>query len=394
MLSFYNYLKRLGFPISIFLVIFLLDPYQKAHFAGYALTILIYVKKEFLLKNLDLDYVILFLFSIVYALFSLLDPDIFFQTTLFFGLFPPVFYLIGKFFVTKTNNYNDLFHLLIIIGVLYSFSALVSVLLNLKQGGFVQYGRDIPMFWNGKLWSATIMGAFFTFNMCIPGLLLARQIKLNIFYKIFLILTFIASLLCVFRLGSRTQLAVSLITFIGIMIFILLKQSFSKNLRLFFILILLAIFIFTYIPLDLDSEYLSTLGRRLQESDNTGSAGGRTERWIKSIHNLFIKPFGWDFKEFGYSHNLWLDIAQANGIIPFFILIIFSIRSLLNTKKAILSNKNALSFNSLMLAFTIGANLLFFVEPVTEGVFSIFLVFCLFQGVINNYLIMQKNTIH
>ena len=390
-----KYCRTVGIPIVGLLAFFLIDPFELGYLACYLLTVLIYIKKDFILKHLDTDFLVLAIFSITYALFSILDPDIYVQTIFFYGIFPPVFFLLGKYFVFKAEDLKTIYIVFLLVGFLYSFTALLSVLTALRGGGFTDFERKLPMFWNGRLRSATLMGAYFTFNMCIPALLLVRKQVIPFIFRILSIVIFVLSLLCVFRLGSRTQVVICALT-VGITLILMVpKQTVQQNMRLFFLLIIVAGLIYLYVPMDLDSQYLSTLGRRLQESNNTGSAGGRTERWVKSIENLFQKPFGWDFKEFGYSHNLWLDVAQVNGLIPFFALLLFSMRTLINTKCAYILNKKELSLNSIIIAFTIAANLLFFVEPVTEGVFSIFLVYCFFQGGISKYVAnlkaIQKN---
>ncbi|MEE9361051.1 MAG: hypothetical protein V3U92_00470 [Cellulophaga sp.] len=386
MVEILKYLKTVGLPLVILLVFFLIDPFAKGYLAAYLLTALIYVKKDFIQKNFDFDFVILFIFSITYALFSLLNPDIYKQTIIFYGVFPPVFFLLGKYFVVKSKKTEHLFILLISVGFLFSFSALISVVLNLTTGGFAQYERSIPMFWNGNEITATLMGAFFTFNMCLPAILLTGNKKHSLLFRIASIIVFILSLLCTFRLGSRTQIAIFILTILISFVFIIPRLSGNKSIKLIFILFTIAILVYMYIPSDLNSEYLSTLGKRLQESDNTGNAGGRTNRWAKSIINLFKKPLGWSVNEFGYSHNLWLDVARINGFIPFILLLIFSLRTFLKTKTAISIDKNQLPFNNLILIFTIAANLLFFVEPITEGLFSMFLVYCFLHGVINKYV--------
>ncbi|MGB5819491.1 MAG: O-antigen ligase family protein [Saonia sp.] len=389
------YLNRVGFLIIALLIFFLVDPYQKNFLAGYLLTALIYIKKDFFVRSLDFDFVILFLFSVVYALFSILDPDIFTQTVIFYGVFPPVFYLLGKYLMSKTDKVQHIFMIMLTVGFLYSISALFSVFLNLKGGGFAQFDRSIPMFWDGsKPIKATLMAAYFTFNMCIPALLLVRFPKFNLPFKIVISFIFALSLLCVFRLGSRTQLAIFLITTAATLIFIIPRQSLNQNVRLFIALIIAVCVIYLYVPFDLNSEYMSTLGRRLQNSDNTGSAGGRTELWARSLENMLKKPLGWERSEFGYSHNLWLDVARIHGVIPFFILLIFSIRSIINVRRAIVITKDSMSVKAMFFSFTLAANLMFFVEPVTEGLFSFFLVYSFFQGATKNYILFYNRNHH
>ena len=387
-----KYATNIGWVVMGLFLFFLLDIGNYGYIGGYLLFVIIYAKKEFILGNLDIDFLLIVIFSVIYSLFSILSPPFYIQNVLFFGLFPPLFYLLGKYFVQKTPSLKLLYQALLLVGFLYSFSALVSVLLNLLQGGFIQFDRSIAMFWGGNTRTATLMAAYLTFNMCIPAIVLTSKDRLTQVQKIVCLVIFVLSLLCVFRLGSRTQLVIFLITLLTSILFVVPKQSIGQNVRLAVTLMLTVGLIYLYVPLDLDSEYLSVLGDRLQGNyaGSIDSAGGRTEKWAKSLNNLFNKPLGWDVEEFGHSHNLWLDVARINGLLPLLFLLIFTFRTWANTKKAIDLNKGEISFNTLILSFTLAANLLFFVEPVTEGLFSIFLIYCFFQGAIKKYLLVLK----
>ena len=115
------------------------------------------------------------------------------------------------------------------------------------------------------------------------------------------------------------------------------------------------------------------------------TAGGRTERWEKSLVNLVEKPLGWKLEEFGYSHNLWLDVLRVGGFISFFLLIAFTIRSLLQSKRAISVDSKNTALNNLIVIYTLAFYLQFFVEPIFEGSFHLMVIFCFFQGVVNGY---------
>ena len=118
------------------------------------------------------------------------------------------------------------------------------------------------------------------------------------------------------------------------------------------------------------------------------TAGGRTERWTKSLDNLIDKPLGWEISDFGYSHNLWLDVARSGTVIAFIILVLFSLRSLLNTKNSI-SNKHIsfLPYKKIVMVLSLAFYLQFFVEPILEGSLQLFIFFCFFQGLINQNLL-------
>ncbi|WP_339709591.1 hypothetical protein [uncultured Kriegella sp.] len=386
MISILRYIQHIGWPIAALFAFFLLNPFDLGYLAGYLLVPIIYTRGDFIKTNLDSSFFILFVFSVVYALFYSFDPNMHIQTFVFYMFFPPTFYLLGKYFIGKTKNVRQLYVLFFIVGCLYSFTALASVALNLLKGGFAQYDRTIGIFWTGRPVTATLMAAFFTYNMCIPTLLLIPQKRFKLVYKLGAIGIFIVSLLCTFRLGSRTQLAICLLSIVMGLFFIIPKQSTKQNLRLFGIMIVMALVLLRFVSFDLDADYLSVLGNRLQESEDTGTAGNRSQRWAKSLGNLFSKPFGWERSEFGYSHNLWLDVAQSTGLLPFLLLLIFTIKSSLKIAKVILVKNQNLPFRTMMITYFMATHLLFFVEPVMLGAFYMFLLFCFFQGATNVYV--------
>ncbi|MHA7831040.1 MAG: O-antigen ligase family protein [Flagellimonas sp.] len=272
------------------------------------------------------------------------------------------------------------------MGIIYSVTAILSVGFNIIEGGFIQVGRTIEGFWSGRERLATAMGAYFVFNMSIPGLLIVSKKNLSLWSKLLLIIIFIISLLCVFRLGSRTQIVLAIMgVFVGI-IYRLKSQNAISNFKFMAVLAILIFLGINYISIDLDAEYLSSLGRRLQESDNAGSAGGRTELWSKSIENLFEKPFGWSINEFGYSHNMWLDTARTGTVISMFLITVFTFFAVKNIVKALRVGKDAFFLNATILIFNIIIFLQFFVEPVFDSpLFQLFIFFCLIQGFINEY---------
>jgi len=383
LLKFTLFFKKFGLLSTILFILYFINPFELGHFPAYILTFLVFINKKDLIRNIDSTFLILTFFCLTFTLFSFFDPKQYIQTLLFYLLFPPTFYLFGKYVSEKTSSLNELYYILIGLGLIYSFSAILSVVVNLIEGGFAQFDRMIPNFWNRRLIKATLMGAFFTFNMTIPTLFMVGKIKSKLF-KLFLVVIFIISLLCVFRLGSRTQLAICFASLIITLLYITPKQNFVKNIKLLLTIILIILFVYIFVPIDLNADYLSTLGRRLESSDNAGSAGGRTELWSKSLQNLFSKPLGWDEKEFGYSHNLWLDVAQKSGLIPFIFLMIFSIKTLLNTKQALSKIKKKLHFHVLIIVYILSINLLFMVEPIMHGALSLFLIYCFIQGTIEN----------
>lgn len=390
-MTLYKHIKNIGVFISFFLFLYLLNPYNLNIYFGYMIVVLILTKKQVILNNFNAKFILLLAFSIIYALFYALDPLGGSQFIFAYALFPPSFYLLGSYICERLNrNPRFLFYFLFIAGLLFSLTPLISVLLNLIEGGFAQLSRSLPLFWNDQMVSATIMGSYFTLNMCIPALLVVRQKKSNLPYKIIAIVVFLLSLACVLRLGSRTQIVISLIALFGSLLYIIPRQSMKRNMITFIVFFVGISFLISNVSFDLNQDWLSTFAGRMDKGgSDIASGGGRTERWTRSLENMFTKPLGWSVDEFGYSHNLWLDILRASGIIPFILLVVFSIKSFFTIKNADSKNNKNFSFNNQVQIYALAFFLIFMVEPIIEGAFSLFVLFCLVIGVINKYQTTQ-----
>ncbi len=380
-----KYAKKIGFPIAVFLFFFLLNPYNLNMYFGYILVGLILFKKGFILKNLDSTFLLLLVTSGIYALFYALNPHAGSQYILIYALFPASFYLLGKYVYLKIDgNKTHLFYFLFLLAALYAMTPLVSVFLNIREGGFGQLDRSLPLFWNGQLVSATIMGSYYTLNMCIPALLIVQQKKTNWSLKIIASVIFLLSLACSLRIGSRTQILIFIITLFCSIIYIIPRQSAKRNFITFLLFFLGLYVLISNVSFDFDQDWLSAFASRMEKggSDDIASGGGRSERWVKSIGNIFEQPLGWKAEDFGHSHNMWLDVLRVSGVIPFFLLIGFSIKSFLILKSKVSKNKTNLAFNNLLIVYFIAFNLVFMVEPIFEGVFEMFAIFCLYMGIV------------
>lgn len=388
MSSIFNYIRNTGVLIIVLVALYLINPYSKDYLIGYILVPLVLIDRNFIKNNLDFDVLLLLLFSFSYALFYSFDADATQgrQYIFIYALTPPTFYLIGKYLARNNPTPTQLFYVLFTIGSIFSVSAVISVYLNFNEGGFAQLERSIPMIWDGNPVSATIMGGFMTLNMCIPALLIISQGKKNLIFNIIAIGLFLVSLICVLRLGSRTQLGIFLLSSVMAIIYIIPRQAFKKNIILVGILLGIILYIGRNVSFDLDAEWMTTFADRMSGgTDELASGGGRMEKWTKSLEYLFTHPLGWNKNDFGYSHNLWLDVLRATGIVPFLFLIIFSLRSVFKIKNTFSQNKANITFNAQILIYSLAFFLLFMVEPIFEGIFSFFVLFCLFQGIINKY---------
>jgi hypothetical protein len=162
----------------------------------------------------------------------------------------------------------------------------------------------------------------------------------------------------------------------------MLKQSLKRNIRLLLTISILISII--YFKISMNSVYFNILNERNPE--HLRSASGRTGIWLTSIGNITKQPFGWENPEFSYAHNLWLDVSRVAGIIPFIFLCIFTISCINLIRKTLKISPTNHYFNITILVFFAGFMAVFFVEPVIEGMYMLFLIFCFFIGILSSYV--------
>ena len=362
---------------------------------GYVAVALIFFKKEIVVNELDITAKILFLFSLAYALFYYLDPWKGQQFFLIYMLSPTAFYLWGKKIVKSLKEPDNIIPIMMFLGVIYSLPAMISVLLNISDGGFAQLERSIPMFWGGPAIGATGMAQFFMFNICIPGIFFATIKKLDKTLIIAFSLAFVLSLACVLRVGSRTLLAILFLSFFIAVVFVSPKLSLKQNVVRYGILAIIIVLIVQNISFDFDSEIFTTFASRMQEGgvEDLAGGGGRVDLWSKSIDYMKIYPFGWNLDRFGYSHNLWLDTFRVGGFPSFALLILFSLMVLFVLKKLVFSKNIGLTLKLIFMLYSIAFISIFMVEPGIDGNYSLFIFFCLFSGIMKScFSLSEKGT--
>ncbi len=379
-------IKKIGIPFVALLFIYLLNPYGLNIYVGYLMVALMFLQKDFLAKNVDMGFLLLLIFSLTYAAFFSFDPKAGKQYILIYALVPPTFYLLGKFFAGKLEaNKNHLILLLLLAGVVFSISAVLSVFTDILQNGYNIVERNLPNYWTGNIVPATIMGSYFTILMTMPAILIPRINKLSLVLRILLLVLYAVAMACILRIGSRTQISISLITLFFSLVYVMPRQSFRRNLFMFLLFFLGAFYVMNTVSFDLDQDWLSAFANRMENTEDVASGGGRTDRWVKSMENLFEKPMGWSEHEFGHAHNLWFDVLRIGGVLSFFFLIFFTTNAYRTVIRAIRKDRGAYALNNQIMVYTLAFSLVFMVEPILEGMFDFFAFFCFFIGVVKKY---------
>lgn len=386
-----NFIKK-EFILLVMIFITFINPFFYGKRMALLIVLFIIFRIKESLRLLDINFFLLLFFSVSYELFSSFNTN--YNDDGLISVIPNMFvpsflYLSGKYISKKYDREEVLVFLFLFLTFTFSLVPMISILEQIITNGFIEGKRTMYLLWNkGNYISATNISAFFVLNMVSLGLINIKYDKLWV--KLIIFLLFLFSLICVLRLGSRTQLLISLISFI-----LLFFKNF-KNFSFFHktTVILISIFFFFYIinNIDFNSDWLKFYKNRYDSEEyGVGTAGGRTYRWIGSLESIFTDPWGWGLEKYGHAHNMWLDIARMGGAISFLLYLAFTLSVFFSFYKLLKLETTKLFLKNYFIVYLIGFLLVFFVEPIMEGYYLLFLLFCIFTGIISQYVNNLKN---
>lgn len=250
--------------------------------------------------------------------------------------------------------------------------------------------RNTVDFWNNTMLSATLQGTMLTMIMSLVFWVMVYNKKTYI--KVLYLICYVLSLLYLTILATRTTIIISVIVFI-IIYFMngLLNKKIAKNIKILIIGCIFIIFsnvlynnnFFNIKNIINNSNLIQRMSHKegLNESDQN-----RFEAQLLGIKYIVNNPFGSKSKigNLNYAHNLWIDVGKDVGIIPFILIIIYTINYFVSlfgiTKDKNISTKYKIFLWSIYL----GVNINFFVEPILQGIPFYFMIFVLINGIIDS----------
>lgn len=87
----------------------------------------------------------------------------------------------------------------------------------------------------------------------------------------------------------------------------------------------------------------------------------------------------------GYAHDLWLDVYDTVGVIPFVLICAYSIISMRRCLCFIRYSKDT-NINLLVCCVYISLFVSFFVEPIMDACPMVFAVYCFIDGMLSRYM--------
>lgn len=212
-------------------------------------------------------------------------------------------------------------------------------------------------------------------NMMASFLFYSLFMQKGILKKTVLCVCSVVSAYCGILTGTRTTVVIFLAVFFMCLLckVIFDKENRKANVRILFIslaVIGVVAVLYNINAFDLKTSYEKTsMYKRLSgEIGDVGKSNqDRHNRYGEVFVSIFENPMGMDALKFEYAHNLWLDIGRLTGIFPFFLMIIFSVMSLLNFVRFFFYTKVQMQTKYLFFSVYIAVFLNMFTEPIMEG---------------------------
>ena len=336
-------------------------------------------------KYVDKTAVLLGSFSVFYCipiLFAGVDSWFNFASYL---LCPVIFYIYGKYVVDKLRELKLIALFFAVSILLFSIVLYVSAFQSIRQEGFVNITRSFSIW--GRVGeqdslSATLYGLVASLGLVGLSVVFTRTALTKSVKGMFLLL-FAFSMLTVLHLVNRTGIVIATACVFCVSVYC------SQGRIWRFLIVGLLVFMLVLFLMEsnvIDQNVIDAYTNRNEGDSSVTSAGGRWDRWIDGFQNIFRYPLGWDIEapQYGYAHNLWIDIARISGILPFFVFLIVTLISFGNLIK--LLKLKDMTMVPLLLGLNICFFLSSFVEPVIESIPLYFYLYLMLWGVQNAVL--------
>lgn len=369
---------KVDYLLVFLLSLFFLNLYGTFQFVGIVLGGYLFVKYSKFVVAPDKNIYILLLFGVTYVVFSSFNIAFSARTIYAFVFLPLVVYLAGRSSNFQVGSENVLVKLLLVFSFSVAFIYLFSILESYVQYGVIgERVADLRfMSRTDAVMERTATGVAMHYTPLLgflPVLLFAyfgKSKRAMVLGAVLTVLSAIASAL----IATRTPIGILALLLVFVFMFNLKNQSFVNK-----IVISLIAFVFVYATFYVDFEAIevtAALHTRFQQ-DDVGEFGLRLKMWQAGVRNIFQYPWGGEFLQYNFYHNLWLDLRKFGGVVPMVFLLIFSVSSIRLLIAMLANNNISLQLRSLIGAMFLAVFAMMFMEPVIEGskVFFLYYIF-------------------
>ncbi len=335
-------------------------------------------------KYIDLQGVVLLLFSLLYILFGGINGFVssFHQVVLY--LIPIVFYLFGSYIYKYISSEKTFLGLICLMLFLYAFEVYITIIGEvISTGSMVNTSR--LFYFHGdqsRQLTATLVGLNVSVGLVgFPMFIILNKHKI---LRFLFLGVGLLSLMTTLYLVNRSGIVIVLICICSVVYYVYRRQGLKY-------LLILSLLVGVYFLIQkiglIDADILDAYSIRNEKDLMT--VGDRPRRWMEAITELIKHPFGWaedNGSTTYYVHNMWLDMAKVSGIFPFLMIVWATILSIKHMIQLFKIEKDYVA------AVLIGLNICFlascFIEPVYGGLH--FFLYVMTWGIVNSYLRVRR----
>lgn len=343
-------------------------------FSAMVLLMFLFVSHKLYLTSADL-WLILFSVSYFFVYLFQFGADV--ETFILYFLGPWTAHIIGHQYIEQSRSKKSFIVLLVVLSLGMFLHGVLNIIAYLRSDYFSLYNyyRQSVDFWRGELVNVKSTEMLFTFGTGLGMGVLFTSYKTK--YKVIAIIALILALSSAVFMANRAML----IIFASLLLWRLFcwygdKRVSVKEKAIVFALILLIIFIaMTMVLLNIGgiADYIMEL-KIFQRFASKGELT-RFDVWDVFWEDLrFLEfPFGGkkltETAEWGYLHNMWLDVYNVVGVIPFIVIIICTVKFALSFSRFNKAMKTAKKENERVLfqSLVIAVFMNMLVEPIIEA---------------------------
>lgn len=360
--------------------------------------VFLFIKYKTLLK-ISLDAWLLYAFGGLYLVFTALSSVERSIGEFLRGFVPMMAFFIG-FNLNEKKDFSCITKVIYILSVFMALHGILNLLYNFTRLGTGVLGNMTALndIWSGTTASATGQASNFCLltGILYYSMIVQHDVKVRMGISFLFVLAFVYNL----ALGGRSFLILTLLAIVsGFLVH--LYCSLGKKIHIKNILptlILIGFFVigayYAY------QNNIAGIGDIVEDSfwyQRFFSLSGqditedsRLDRKIQYYNLFFTYMFGGNHINIahgvGFAHELWLDIFDAAGIIPFILIWIYTLRAWHRVLMLLSRKEVEAKYKILVVSLSMVVSIYFFIEPILYGTPILLLSFCIIDGMVASYL--------
>ena len=371
--------------------------------AGYIFIVMSLITLLFFANKVSFSKIelLLILFSIAYSYFHYIHFGLSISDVVLLLIGPTCAFTIGRVYIRKSTMSNALVLFVLVLSFGMYCHGMLNILAYYRSSyiDYYDYYRHSVDFWRGELVNVKTTEMLFTFATGIAlGVVFTNY---PIKYRIASAGVIIASLGVSAFLANRTLIIIIAAVLVWRAIWWMANKKVSFTLKMATVLMLLCCVVLLAYLINSnafgfrDYFYSLKITKRFLSDNETG----RFNIWYSFFEKLrFLKsPFGGGdlVRVIGeeYFHNMWLDVYNISGCIPFAFLVCLTMvlfREFFSFSR-ILKRTGQYNLNIVFQSLMIAVLMNMMVEPIIEANPYYFLIIIMFSGAMNEYKKKMEN---